>query len=75
MELDIRHLFYGQDTAPGRKLSIVGVHSNYQEKLVASIHPIEQSEQVNWDEDRDLGELNLVVNWTGQEVEEDIKLP
>jgi len=76
-ELDIRHLFYREDIAPGSEFSIVGVHSNHQEKLVASIHPIEQSEQVNSevDEDRDLGELNLVVNWTPQEVEEDIKLP
>jgi len=76
-ELDIRHLFHGQDTEPGSEFSIVGVHSNHQEKLVASIHPIEQSEQVNSevDEDGDLGELNLVVNWTGQELEEDIKLP
>ncbi|MGK7904813.1 MAG: ATP/GTP-binding protein [Hormoscilla sp.] len=75
LELDIRHLFHGQDTAPGREFSIVGVHGNHQEKLVASIHAIEQSEPVNWDEDRDLGELNLVVKWTGQELEEDIKLP
>lgn len=74
-ELDIRHLFHGEYTAPGRELSIVGVHSNHQEKLVASIHAIEQSEPVSWDSDRDLGELNLVVNWTGQEEEEDIKLP
>ncbi|MBO1349450.1 MAG: AAA family ATPase [Hormoscilla sp. GUM202] len=74
-EYDIRHLFHRQDIEPGSKFSILGVHSNHQEKLVASIHSREQSEQVNMDDDRDLGELNLVVNWTGQKVEEDIKLP
>jgi hypothetical protein len=36
-ELDIRHLFYGHEIEPGSEFSVLGIHENSEEMLVATI--------------------------------------
>ncbi len=36
-ELDIRHLFYGHDIEPGSEFSVLGVHENGEDALLATV--------------------------------------
>lgn len=36
-ELDIRHLFYGHEIEPGSEFSVLGVHENGEERVVAMV--------------------------------------